>query len=258
MPRPKECPHCLACDSFVAIGPGVERVEEEVRDLFPQARVEIFSSDTAPDGESVRALVNRMAAGEIDILIGTQIVAKGHNFPRLTMVGVVDADIGLKGGDLRAGERTFQLLSQVAGRAGRADRPGRALIQTYAPDHEAMQALKRQDRDAFLEAEAAMREQAGMPPYGRLAAVIVAGPSDALANAAADHIGEKAPLAHGVDVWGPAPAPLGVIRGQHRKRFLIRADRNIDLSAFMAAWMARIKVPSTIRVQVDMEPYSFL
>jgi primosomal protein N' (replication factor Y) len=258
MPKPKECPNCLAPDSFVAIGPGVERVEEEVRDLFPQARVEVFSSDTAPDGESIRALVDRMAAGEIDILIGTQIVAKGHNFPRLTMVGVVDADLGLKGGDLRAGERTFQLLSQVAGRAGRADRPGRALIQTYSPEHEAMQALQRQDRDAFLEAEAAMREQAGMPPYGRLAAVIVAGPTDAQASEAADHIGEKAPLAHGVDVWGPAPAPLGVIRGQHRKRFLIRADRNVDLSAFMAAWMARIKVSSAIRVQVDMEPYSFL
>ena len=258
MPKPKECPNCLTPDSFVAIGPGVERVEEEVRDLFPQARIEVFSSDTAPDGEAVRAIVQRMADGEIDILIGTQIVAKGHNFPRLTMVGVVDADLGLKGGDLRAGERTFQLLSQVAGRAGRADRPGRALIQTYAPEHEAMQALKRQDRDSFLEAEAEMREQAGMPPYGRLAALIIAAPSDQAATEAAAHIGEKAPLAEGVDVWGPAPAPLAVIRGQYRRRFLIRADRNVDLSAFMAAWMGRFKVPSSVRVQIDMEPYSFL
>ncbi len=258
MPKPKECPNCLAPDSFVAIGPGVERIEEEVRERFPEARVEVFSSDTAPDGESVRAIVERMAAGEIDILIGTQIVAKGHNFPRLTMVGVVDADLGLKGGDLRAGERTFQLLSQVAGRAGRADRPGRALIQTYAPEHEAMQALQRQDRDSFLEAEAEMREQAGMPPYGRLAALIIAAPTDQAAAEAADHIGEKAPLADGVDVWGPAPAPLSVIRGQHRKRFLIRADRTVDLSAFMAAWLGRVKVSSSVRVQVDMEPYSFL
>jgi primosomal protein N' (replication factor Y) len=258
MPKPKECPNCLTPDSFVAIGPGVERVEEEVRERFPEARVEVFSSDTAPDGESVRAIVDRMAAGEIDILIGTQIVAKGHNFPRLTMVGVVDADLGLKGGDLRAGERTYQLLSQVAGRAGRADRPGRALIQTYAPEHEAMQALQRQDRDAFLESEAAMREQAGMPPYGRLAALIISAPSEQAAAEAAAHIGKNAPLAEGVDVWGPAPAPLSVIRGQHRKRFLIRADRGVDLSAYMAAWMGRVKVASSVRVQVDMEPYSFL
>jgi primosomal protein N' (replication factor Y) len=258
MPKPKECPTCLAPDSFVAIGPGVERVEEEVRALFPEARIEIFSSDTAPTGQDVRGLVERMAAGDIDILIGTQIVAKGHNFPRLTMVGVVDADLGLKGGDLRAGERTYQLLSQVAGRAGRADRPGRALIQTYAPEHDAMQALARQDRDGFLRAEAAMRESVGMPPFGRLAAVIVSAPDEAAVGLAAEALGAKAPIADGVDVWGPAPAPLAIIRGRHRRRFLVRADRTVDLSAFMAAWMGRIKLSSAVRVQVDIEPYSFL
>lgn len=258
MPKPKACPTCLAPDSFVAIGPGVERVEEETRTLFPDARVEIFSSDTAQNGEQVRALVDRMAAGEIDILIGTQIVAKGHNFPRLTVVGVLDADLGLKGGDLRAGERTFQLLSQVAGRAGRADRPGRAFIQTYAPEHEAMIALAAQDRDRFLAAEAAGREAMGMPPYGRLAAVIVSGPDEAAANLAAYELGEKVPSADGVDVWGPAPAPLTIIRGWHRRRFLIRADRGVDLSAFMTAWRERVKVSSAVRVQIDMDPYSFL
>jgi primosomal protein N' (replication factor Y) (superfamily II helicase) len=258
MPKPRECPNCLTPDSFVAIGPGVERVEEETRALFPEARVEIFSSDTAQTGDQVRAIVERMAAGEIDILIGTQIVAKGHNFPRLTVVGVLDADLGLKGGDLRAGERTFQLLSQVAGRAGRADRPGRAFIQTYAPEHEAMIALAAQDRDGFLAAEAAAREAMGMPPYGRLAAVIVAGPDEASANRAAYDLGEAAPSADGVDVWGPAPAPLTVIRGQHRRRFLVRADRGVDLSAFMAAWRERVKIPNSIRVQIDVDPYSFL
>jgi primosomal protein N' (replication factor Y) len=258
MPKPKTCPQCLAPDSFVAIGPGVERVEEEARELFPQARIEVFSSDTAQTGDQVRAIVDRMAAGEIDILIGTQIVAKGHNFPLLTVVGVLDADLGLKGGDLRAGERTYQLLSQVAGRAGRAERPGRAFIQTYAPEHEAMIALAAHDRDGFLAAEAAARESVGMPPYGRLAAVILSAPDEAGANQAAHEMGEKAPSAEGVDVWGPAPAPLSVIRGQHRRRFLVRADRTVDLSAFMTAWRERVKLGNAVRIQIDVEPYSFL
>lgn len=258
MPKPKSCPQCMALDSFVAIGPGVERVEEEAREFFPDARIEVFSSDTAQTGDQVRAIVERMAAGEVDILIGTQIVAKGHNFPLLTVVGVLDADLGLKGGDLRAGERTYQLLSQVAGRAGRADRPGRAFIQTYAPEHEAMIALAAHDRDGFLAAEAAARESVGMPPYGRLAAVILSAPDEAGANKAALEMGEKAPSADGVDVWGPAPAPLTVIRGQHRRRFLVRADRGVDLSAFMAAWRGRVKLGAAVRVQIDVEPYSFL
>jgi len=258
MPKPKQCPNCLTPESFVSIGPGVERVEEEARELFPQARIAVFSSDTAQTGEEVRAIVEAMAAGEIDILVGTQIVAKGHNFPRLTMVGVVDADLGLRGGDLRAGERTFQLLSQVAGRAGRAERRGRALIQTYAPEHEAMQALAAQDRDAFLAAEAEVREAVGMPPYGRLAALIVAAPSQPGVDFACAALGEAQPNAEGVDVWGPAPAPLSVVRGMHRRRFLARADRGVDLSAFMAAWVGRVKLSSNVRVQIDVDPYSFL
>jgi primosomal protein N' (replication factor Y) (superfamily II helicase) len=258
MPKPKHCPTCLAPDSFTSIGPGVERVEEELRDIFPDARTEVFSSDTAQTGADVRAIIERMANNEIDILIGTQIVAKGHNFPNLTMVGVVDADLGLKGGDLRAGERTFQLISQVSGRAGRADRPGRALIQTYDPENEIMQALARQDRDGFLDAEARAREDMGMPPFGRLGALIVAAPGDAEANAAANALGAAAPTADGVDVWGPAPAPLSVIRGMHRRRFLVRADRGVDLSAYVAAWTGRVKLASNVRLQIDVDPYSFL
>jgi primosomal protein N' (replication factor Y) len=258
MPKPKACPECLTPDSLVSIGPGVERIEEEVREFFPNARVEVFSSDTAPNGEAIRALVQRMADGEIDILIGTQIVAKGHNFPMLTMVGVIDADAGLKGGDLRAGERTFQLISQVAGRAGRHERRGKAFIQTYAPEEPVMQALAAQDRDGFMAAEAAQREEAGMPPYGRLAAVIVSAPSDQLAHEAAALLAEKAPHAEGVDLWGPAPAPLAVIRGLHRKRFLVRADRGVDVSAYLAAWVSRVKLHSSVRMQLDVDPYSFL
>jgi len=258
MPKPKACPKCLTPDSFVSIGPGVERIHEEVIERFPEARVEIFSSDTAPNGEAVRALIERMEKGEIDVLIGTQIVAKGHNFPLLTLVGVIDADLGLKGGDLRAGERTYQMLSQVAGRAGRAELKGRALIQTYAPDEAVMQALAAMDRDGFLEAEAQTRELVGMPPYGRLAAIIVSSPSEEQVNAAANELGAAAPNAEGVDVWGPAPAPLAVVRGRHRRRFLIRADRGVDLSAYMAAWASRVKLTTAVRVQIDIDPYSFL
>ena len=258
MPKPRECPTCLTPDSFVSIGPGVERIHEEVCELFPDARIEIFSSDTAPNGEAVRDMVERMAAGEIDIMIGTQIVAKGHNFPNLTMVGVIDADLGLKGGDLRAGERTFQLVSQVAGRAGRHEKKGKAFIQTYAPEEPVMQALKAQDRDAFLEAEAQERQDAGMPPYGRLAAIIVSAPNDEYAHATCRVLGEAAPHAEGVDLWGPAPAPLAIIRGMRRFRFLVRADRNVDLSAYLSAWMSRVKLHSAVRVHLDVDPYSFL
>ncbi len=258
MPKPANCPSCGAADSLLGVGPGVERVAEEVRGLLPLARLEIFSSDTSQGGEAVRGLIARMVAGEIDVLIGTQIVAKGHNFPGLTLVGVVDADSGLKGGDLRAGERTYQLLSQVAGRAGRADRLGRALIQTYAPDNPAMQALARNDRDGFLAIEREMRSELGLPPFGRLAALILSAPDAQAADEAAAMLAAAAPNGQGIDVFGPAPAPITILRGRHRRRFLVKAPRHIDLSAYMAAWTTRVRPRAGIRVAVDIDPYSFL
>ena len=258
MPKPSACPHCGAKDSLVSIGPGVERVEEEARELFPEARIAVFSSDTVFDAREARRLIESMAAGEIDILVATQAAAKGHNFPKLTLVGVVDADLGLRGGDLRAAERTYQLLAQATGRAGRRDRPGRALLQTYAPEHSVMQALKAQDRDAFVAAEMSEREMAGLPPFGRLAAVIASGPDGAQLEAFMRLMAEAAPNTPGVEVYGPADAPLGLIRGRRRKRFLVRADRAVDLSAYMAAWRARVRPPGAIRVVIDIDPYSFL
>jgi primosomal protein N' (replication factor Y) len=258
MPKPQACPHCGAKDSLVSIGPGVERVEEEARALFPEARIAVFSSDTVFDAREARRLVESMAAGEIDILVATQAAAKGHNFPRLTLVGVVDADLGLRGGDLRAAERTYQLLAQATGRAGRKERPGRALLQTYAPEHAVMQALKAQDRDAFVAAEMAERELAGLPPFGRLAAVITSGPDAAQLDAFAQAMAQAAPNTDGVEVYGPADAPLALVRGRRRKRFLVRADRGVDLSAYMAAWRARIRPPGQIRVTIDIDPYNFL
>ena len=263
MPKPDACPHCGAKESLVSIGPGVERLEEEARALFPGARIAVFSSDTAPTGEAARALVGEMEAGGIDILVATQAAAKGHNFPNLTLVGVVDADLGLRGGDLRAAERTFQLLAQATGRAGRPNtegeyRPGRALIQTYTPEHAVMQALRAQDRDAFLAAEGEMRELSGLPPYGRLAAVILSSPDAAKLNDYARALAAAIPNAEGLEVYGPVDAPLALIRGVRRKRFLVRADRNVDLQAFMTTWRARAKPPSAVRLSIDIDPYSFL
>ncbi len=258
MPKPEACPHCGAKDSLTSIGPGVERLEEEARSLFPDARVEVFSSDTVMDAEAARDLVARMAGGGIDILVATQAAAKGHNFPGLTLVGVVDADLGLRGGDLRAAERTYQLLAQVAGRAGRAERAGRALIQTYTPEHQVMQALKANDRDAFLAAEAEMRVLSGLPPYGRLAAVILSSPDAAKLDATARALAAAAPSADGVEVYGPADAPLALIRGRRRKRFLVRADRRVNIQAYLEAWRARVRVPGVVRMTVDVDPYSFL
>ncbi|HWF78253.1 MAG TPA: primosomal protein N' [Caulobacteraceae bacterium] len=258
MPKPERCPECGAKQSLVSVGPGVERVEEEARELFPDARIAVFSSDTVPGAEAARELIAAMTAGEIDILVATQGAAKGHNFPNLTLVGVVDADLGLRGGDLRAAERTFQLLVQVAGRAGRWQKPGRALLQTWAPEHPVMQALRAQDRDAFVALEMAEREAAGLPPFGRLAAVIVSGADPAQLEQFVQGFAAAAPNAEGVDVFGPADAPFSLVRGRRRKRFLIRADRGVDLQAYLAAWRARAKVPGSVRVTIDVDPYSFL
>ncbi|MFN3932961.1 MAG: primosomal protein N' [Brevundimonas sp.] len=258
MPRPRVCPSCGAEDSLVSVGPGVERVEEEVRQLFPEARTAVFSSDTVPDGKSARALIQRMADGEIDILVATQAAAKGHNFPHLTLVGVVDADLGLRGGDLRAAERTFQLLTQATGRAGRAEKPGRAILQTWTPEHPVLMALAAGDRDAFVEAEMAEREAAALPPHGRLAAIILSGENAMAVEKVARELAENIPNAERLEVYGPADAPLALVRGRRRKRLLVRADRDVDLQGFLRAWLARVKVPASVRLNVDVDPYSFL
>ena len=258
MPRPPRCPECGAADSLVPVGPGVERVEEEAKSLFPDARIAVFSSDTAPDARAARALIEAMTAGEIDILVATQAAAKGHNFPHLTLVGVVDADLGLRGGDLRAAERTWQLLTQATGRSGRHDKPGRALLQTWTPDHPVLQALQHGDREGFVETELAEREAASLPPWGRLAALILTGEKAEAVEDAAAALAAAIPNAERLEVYGPADAPLALVRGRRRKRLLVRADRDVDLQAFLRAWLARVKIPSSVRLTVDVDPYSFL
>ena len=252
------CKHCGAVDQFVACGPGVERLAEEALELFPEARLELFTSDSLMNRVEAEAAVERMIGGEIDILIGTQMAAKGHHFPNLTLVAVIDADLGLNGGDLRAAERTFQLLYQVAGRAGRDGRPGRALIQTHNPEHAVMQALVSGDRDRFVEVELADREAAAMPPYGRLAALIVSGPDPAAVDNVCEALARRAPHRDGVTVLGPSVAPMALLRGRHRRRFLLKTTRDIAVQPLLHVWLEQIGLPNSVRLQVDVDPYSFL
>ena len=255
---PTSCPACGAEDRMTACGPGVERLAEEVGALWPEARVEMMTSDTIWSPSAAADIVRRVQAHEIDILIGTQLVAKGHHFPNLTLVGVVDADLGLGGGDLRAAERTYQLLHQVAGRAGRESRPGRVLLQTHHPEHPVMVALASGARDAFMSAEAEQRKHGNWPPFGRLAAIIISGPDESDVDEVARRLSRSAPQAQDFKVLGPAPAPLALLRGRHRRRLLVRTTRSVRIQDRLQPWLASVRPPNAVRVQVDIDPYSFL
>lgn len=262
-PIPKNCPSCNDADSFAACGPGVERIFEEAKTHFPDARIMILASDTAESNDELKAMLARIINGEVDIIIGTQIIAKGHHFPNLTFVGVVDADLGLNGGDLRAAERTYQLLNQVAGRAGREQKSGRVLLQSWMPDHRIMKAMAAGQRDDFLAVESAEREAANMPPYSRLAGIIISGREEAQVLDIARMLGKIAPQGANdrgqkIQTLGPAPAPFARLRGRYRYRLLVRCDKAINLQKTIAAWIGGVKVPSTVRVYIDIDPQSFL
>ncbi len=258
-PHPAACPKCQAQNSFVACGPGVERLEEEVRALFPQARVLVLSSDLVASVERMREEFAGIAAGRFDIVIGTQLVAKGHHFPMLNLVGVVDADLGLSNGDPRAAERTFQLLHQVVGRAGREAGASQGFLQTHQPEHPVLRALIAQDREAFYSAEIEVRERDHYPPFGRLASIVVSGPDKHDTEAHARKVARAAPARDDVRVLGPAEAPLSLVRGRHRLRLLIKAPRNFDLSAYLREWLAEApKAKGSIKLEIDVDPQSFL
>ena len=257
-PPPAKCPACGAEGSMAACGPGVERVAEEAAALFPEASRLILTSDTASGPAKTAELLRMIANREVDLVIGTQIIAKGHHFPNLTLVGVIDADLGLSGGDLRAAERTFQLLHQVAGRAGRADLAGLVLIQTYDPSRPVMQALKAADRDRFYALEAEERRIAGMPPFGRLAAVIISGGDPNEVERFGQHLARTAPHQDGVHVLGPAPAPLALLRGRHRRRFLVKARRDVALQPVLRHWLGGVKTRGDLTLEIDIDPYSFM
>jgi len=258
-PIPVKCPACSTEGRMTALGPGVERLAEEAAEIWPDARIAILSSDLAESAAALKARIDAIAGGAADIVIGTQIVSKGHNFPHLTLVGVIDADLGLQGGDLRAAEKTFQLIRQVAGRAGRVETPGLALIQTHQPDHPCLMAILSGDDEGFWRAEAAARQAAGVPPYGRMAGVIVSGNDETRTWDVARALGRAgARLASaGVTLWGPAPAPIARVRGRHRVRLLAVAPKRIALQPALRAWLAAVPVPASVRVAVDIDPQSF-
>ncbi len=258
MPSPAACPACGAEAALTPVGPGVERITEEAATAFPEARLLVMASDTLTGPDAASKAARAITEREVDLLIGTQIVAKGWHFPQLTLVGVVDADLGLTGGDLRAAERTFQLLHQVAGRAGRAEAPGRVLIQTFAPEHPVMGALVSGDLDAFMASEADARRPGHWPPFGRLAALIVSARDAVAADDAAAALGRAAPSGEGIGVLGPAPAPLALLRGRHRRRLLLRTARGIAPQGLLRAWLGRVKIPRETEVRVDIDPISFL
>ncbi len=258
VPIPPECPACGAAHSLTPVGPGVERITEEATERFPDARRLVMASDTIPGPHAAAAAAHAVETRAVDLIIGTQIVAKGWHFPHLTLVGVVDADLGLAGGDLRAAERTVQLLHQVAGRAGRAEAPGLVLLQTFSPEHPVMQALAAGDLQAFMAREAAQRRPGHWPPYGRLAALIVSADAAEQADALARDLGRAAPHGAGVTVLGPAPAPLALLRGRHRRRLLLKTRRDIAVQPILRAWLAQVPVPRGARVDVDVDPVSFI
>jgi len=258
-PVPEACPACAVVGRMAAVGPGVERLAEEVTARFPDARVAVLSSDLFGSARALKEQIAAIAAGGADILIGTQIVAKGHNFPLLTLVGVIDADLGLQGSDLRAAERTFQLMRQVAGRAGRAELRGTALLQTHQPEHAVIRAILGGDEEAFWAAEAAQRRQAGVPPYGRMAGIILSSPDiQQVFDFGAELARRDEPLRRiGAVVYGPAPAPIARVRGRHRVRLLVKAEKGAALQAALQAWVGQLKLPTNLRLAIDIDPQSF-
>lgn len=259
MPAPRTCPSCESEDSLVACGPGVERIYEAVHAQFPNARIAVLSSDTQKSMAALQVTLEQIEHHGIDIIIGTQIIAKGHHFPDLTLVGVVDADLGLAGGDLRASERTYQILHQVAGRAGRAQKPGFVLLQSYLPEHRVMQSLMKNERDSFMTVEADERRIAGMPPYGRLAALIISSTSEDAAQQQAQFLSQSIPHDNAdITVLGPAPAPLYKLRNKYRLRFLIKAGRDVKIQNFITQWLTHTPRTKAARIQIDIDPYGFM
>ncbi len=254
---PKKCPTCEQEETLVSCGPGVERIHEEVHQLFPEARLSMVTSDTLNNPKEFEALLEKIKNNEIDILIGTQILAKGHHFSNLTLVGVIDADMGLSGGDLRAGERTFQLLHQVTGRAGREQKKGTAVLQTYVPDNLVIQSLQKNDKNTFIQEEIATRQILSMPPFGQLAAIILSGKNEQQVAEVGKKIVSEAPFLEGLEVLGPTPAPLALLRGKFRYRLLIKSNKDIKLQNILNIWLAKIPAHSSVSVRIDINPYSF-
>jgi primosomal protein N' (replication factor Y) len=256
---PNVCPSCSEVDCLTAVGPGVERLAEEAQEKFPNSKISVLSSDMLISAQALKRRIKEIALGDADIIIGTQLVAKGHNFPLLTLVGVIDSDLALMGGDLRAAERTFQLMRQVAGRAGRADKKGIAFLQTHQPEHSVIKAILKGDEEEFWESEAQQRRLNNMPPFGRLAGIILKGPNlNDVFNLANDMV-KNAHILNLINaqIYGPAPAPIARVRGNHRVRILVKASKETMLQNSLMKWKNSFKIPKDIQVTIDIDPQSF-
>ena len=255
---PEICDECSEKETFISCGPGVERLEEEILDYFPDIRIEILSSDTIQSSEIMNDFLKRIRNGKIDLIIGTQIISKGHNFKNLTLVGVIDADMSLSGGDLRASEKAFQVLHQVSGRAGRENKKGLVVIQTYDPKNQVIEALSKNNRDEFLKIESKHRKEINLPPFGKLAAIIISSKNQRELEAFSINLKKKSPSFQNVMILGPAPAPMYYLRGKYRYRFLIKSTKEVNIQKVIKDWVYKIKIPYTIKLVVDIDPYSFL
>jgi primosomal protein N' (replication factor Y) len=257
-----ECPNCKSKKEFAPCGPGVERLAAEAKELFPKARLEIIASDTLDNSSKTENIFNTIALGNVDIIVGTQLVAKGHHFPNLTTVIAIDADIGLSGGDLRASERTFQMLTQLTGRAGREKKKGYAYIQSYDPKHTVMEAMQTGSIKSFIKVEADGRKDRSLPPYGRLGSLIIQSSNLDILEQFVKNLSSKAPKIHKdkdrIDILGPAPAPIAKLRGLYRYRFLIKGKGDVRIQAFIKEWLLNIKIHKVIRIKIDIDPYNFL
>jgi primosomal protein N' (replication factor Y) (superfamily II helicase) len=258
IPKPNICPSCQAADHLITWGPGVERIAEQAAQLFPDAKVAVVTSDTIQSHKKAQEVLQDIQDRKVDIVVGTQLMAKGHHFPYLTLVGVIDADMGNTSNDIRGGERTYQILQQVGGRAGRAQQPGHVMLQTYMPTHPIMEAFKNYDIQSFLEYELKVRERLALPPYGRLAAIILNGQKPEAVEKLAHDLARHIPKDLQIEVLGPAPAPLHVKAGRYRWRFLVKGPKHVMLQPYILKWLACIQTPSSLQVQVDIDPYGFL
>lgn len=251
----KECSKCHSNNSFIQYGPGIERLNEELKKLFPEKTITAISSDNS---ENIADVMHCMEKGEIDIIIGTQIISKGYHLPNLTLVGIIDADLGLASSDLRASENTFQLLQQVAGRSGREEKPGRAFLQTYYPDHPVILSLINYEKENFINIELSARERSELPPYGRLASITLSDVNEEKLIKFCKKLSSSAPASKKVNVLGPAPAPITKIRNRYRYKFLVKANKNVNIQEYIRQWLFDKKKPSSIRILIDIDPYNFL
>jgi primosomal protein N' (replication factor Y) len=252
---PLECQTCCEAESYIPYGPGIERIFEELREKIPAARIEIASSDTISSNKDIEHLLNKINNREVDIVIGTQILAKGHHFPNITLVGIVDGDLGLNGADMRASERTYQLVNQVAGRAGRTEKPGKIFIQTFEPEHSLYTALKSDNPESFIELEIESRKNNELPPFSKFISIIISGTNRELTEQVARNLGKSRPS--GLKVFGPAPAPLFLLRGRTRWRFLLKALKKKSLNDIVKRWIFSQKIPKNVKIQIDVDPISF-